>query len=133
MLYTFKAKIGEVIDGDTVKAYIYNEYPFDKRIYEAGGSLPAWGIGGEIKDETGIFYDQDWPTRFCYECRTRFAYAPQRVAFGYDREGAINIANEQARQVNQWEATEGLQDSHPYVEWGWWGFIPMMLINREIT
>lgn len=100
-----------------------NEYPNDRRVYSAGDSLPAWGINGKYN---GYFYEEeDWPTRFCNECRTRFAYEPERIAFGIGWDDAINIANKEAQQVNQWESIENIQEMVPYLEWGWFGFVMM--------
>lgn len=98
-----------------------NEYPLDKRVYETGGSLPNWGTDGEYN---GYFYvNEKWPTRFCYECRTRFAYEEERIAHGIDRDEAINVANKEALQVNQWESIEQVQEMYPYMEWGWYGYV----------
>lgn len=65
-----------------------NEYPFDPRVYESGGSLPNWG------EDRGKFHDY-WPTRFCYECRARFAYVSEDSAFQMEYEEALRIAEEQ--------------------------------------
>jgi len=27
----------------------------------------------------------------------------------------------------QWEVTEDIQDHSPYIEWGWYGFVPMII------
>ena len=27
----------------------------------------------------------------------------------------------------QWEVTEDIQDHSPYIEWGWHGFVPMII------
>ena len=29
----------------------------------------------------------------------------------------------------QWEVTEDLQDNMPYFEWGWHGYVPMILFR----
>lgn len=29
----------------------------------------------------------------------------------------------------QWDITEDLQDHHPYLRFGWWGFVPMVYEN----
>jgi hypothetical protein len=98
-----------------------NEYPFDARVFETGGSLPAWGIDGEFN---GYFYVKEkWPTRFCYECRHRFYYVEENEAMGLEYEEAINIANQEAHQQIQWESIEKMQDMYPYIEWGWMGFV----------
>jgi hypothetical protein len=52
-----------------------NEYPFNLRVYEAGCSLPAWGV----KDQWST--DYVWPTRFCYKCREKFKYTAESYAF----------------------------------------------------
>lgn len=106
-----------------------NEYPYDKRVYETGGSLPNWGVEQEYN---GYYYHGGkWPTRFCYECRTRFAYEPENIAMGVDREDAVNIANQEAQQVNQWESMEKMQEEFPYMEFGWFGFY-MIGFDRSI-
>lgn len=63
-----------------------NEYPFDPRVYETGGSLPALLAKGE-------WPNTKWPTRFCYKCRTNFDYQPEKIAFGFSYEDAIMEAN----------------------------------------
>ena len=35
------------------------------------------------------------------------------------------------RLLYQWTVTEDIQDHSPYLEWGWWGFIPM-IIQRDL-
>lgn len=106
-----------------------NEYPFDRRVYETGSSLPAWGIEEEYNGH--YYHGGKWPTRFCYECRTRFAYETEKVAMEMSREYAVNLANKEAQQVNQWESIENMQEMYPYVEWGWWGFA-MIGFDRTI-
>jgi len=106
-----------------------NEYPFDARVYETGGSLPAWGINEKYN---GYYMtDGDWPTRYCYECHTRFSYQPEKIAMNVDREDAIRIANEEAHQALQWESIEKMQEMYPYIEWGWMGFV-MVGFDRVI-
>ena len=70
-----------------------NEYPFDPRVYEAGDSLPAWGINGKYN---GYFYqDEDWPTRYCYECHTQFNYVPEEEAFNISYNEALLLAEKE--------------------------------------
>lgn len=58
-----------------------NDYAFNPFIYEAGSSLPAWGKDGEVDEKTGLVYDQNWPTRYCYKCHEQFDYKPEVEAF----------------------------------------------------
>ena len=75
-----------------------NEYPFDPRVYETGGSLPAWGIEEEYN---GCYHGGKWPTRFCYECRARFSYAPEDNALHTSYEEAIRLANEEWGKIDE--------------------------------
>lgn len=68
------------------------EYPFDPRVYETGGSLPAWGIEEEYNGH--FYHGGKWPTRFCYKCRARFSYASEDSALHMEYEEALRIAEE---------------------------------------
>lgn len=34
---------------------------------------------------------------------------------------------ENSMALYQWTVTEDIQDHSPYVEWGWYGFVPMII------
>lgn len=90
-----------------------NEYPYDARVYEAGSSLPAWGIEGEL-----------WPTRFCNKCLNRFAYKPEAEAMSISYEEAKDLATQEHFKTLQWDAVEEMQESQPYLDWSCSGFVP---------
>lgn len=41
----------------------------------------------------------------------------------------VDMPPERGMIQYQWEVTEDIQDDQPYLEWGWWGFIPMVLLR----
>ena len=46
-----------------------------------------------------------------------------------DRVDVVNIDADRARLLFQWEITEDIQEACPHQEFGWWGFVPL-IINR---
>jgi len=122
--YTAVIVYGYIVDEND------NEYPYDPRIYEAGDSLPAWGVDGKYN---GYFYEnQKWPTRFCRKCRHRFAYEPENIAMGLEYEDAINIANTEHMNITKWEAIEEMDEAYPYLQWTFCGFVPVYILNGWI-
>jgi len=70
------------------------EYPYDPRIYEAGSSLPAWGMDGEVDKGTGIVYNENWPIRYCRKCDERFDFKHEQEAFCISYQDAIRMSYE---------------------------------------